>query len=424
MPKPSLLLRRFDELGRLRFALLTALLLSSAGWLVGGMVTSWRQHPPGLVNDSGANIGRDFVAPFSAASLALAGDPAAAYDFDRVHGTEQQVIGASLSLTPWLYPPIALLLMLPLALLPYLVALGGWLAGQLCGFLLLLRRLFPHPLAPAAALIFPGTAQSLIAGQNGIFSAMLVAGGLYHLDRRPVLAGLFFGTLSYKPQMAMAAFAALLFGAYWRSFAMALATAAALAAASAAILGIGPWLAFIRQLDVAGALLGSGRIPFDRMVTVFAAARLGGASIATASLLQSTVALLALGALAWVWRQRGPLAWRGAALALVIPLTTPYAFRYDLVLLLLPMAWLAWAGLTTGFRRGEVVLLLAAWISPVASAIFAEWSHLLLMPVVIALLLMAVLRRVWSASSIPGLGHAGSAAGRGNLGTAAVSPLP
>jgi hypothetical protein len=141
--------------------------------------------------------------------------------------------------------------------------------------------------------------------------------------------------------------------------------------------------------------------PLDRMVTVFAALRLADVSVAISSLAQSSVTFFALGAIAYVWRQRASLPWRGSALAVAIPLTTPYAFHYDLVLLLLPMAWLAWAGLATGFRRGEVPLLVAAWVSPVVGWLLAEQSHVLLTPVVLALLLRSVLRRVRSSAPLP-----------------------
>src|ERR1700739_1646657 len=160
MRTPSPFLRQLEQLGRMRFAILMLLLYLSGGWLVAGMGTSWWRHPPGLGNELGANVGRDFVAPFSAASLALGGDPAAAYDSETIHVTERQVIGAPVVLIPWLYPPTALLLRLALALLPYLVALALWICGQLGALILSLRRLFPHPLAPVAALVFSGTAQS------------------------------------------------------------------------------------------------------------------------------------------------------------------------------------------------------------------------------------------------------------------------
>jgi hypothetical protein len=162
-----------------------------------------------------------------------------------------------------------------------------------------------------------------------------------------------------------------------------------LAAASVPALGIAPWIAFVRELDAASSLIGDGEVPLDRMVTVFAALRLADVSIAISSLAQSSVTLFALGAIAYVWRQRASLPWRGSALAVAIPLTT------------LPMAWLAWAGLATGFRRGEVPLLVAAWVSPVVGWLLAEQSHVLLTPVVLALLLLSVLRRVRSSAPLP-----------------------
>ena len=49
-----------ERLGPLRFAALFALLLTSAGWLAGGLGTSWWWHPPGLVNSGGSAIPEDF----------------------------------------------------------------------------------------------------------------------------------------------------------------------------------------------------------------------------------------------------------------------------------------------------------------------------------------------------------------------------
>jgi alpha-1,2-mannosyltransferase len=384
---------RLERLGPLRFAVVFTLGLLSALWLAGGMATSWWYHPPGLVNDQGGAIGRDFVAPFAAARMALAGEPAAAYDRARLEATEQRVIGAPIDFTPFLYPPSFLVVAAPLALLPYLAALILWLAGQLFFFTRVVQRLIPAPAFKWMALLFPGTAQSLIAGQNGIFSALLLAGGLVHLERRPLLAGLFFGALSYKPHLALAGFAALLFGAHWRSLGAALAAAMALAALSVILFGLEPWQAFLGQLGYARALLESGEISWEKLVTPFAAARLLGAGVAAAWLLQAAVSLGALAALAYVWRSAASLAWRGSVLALAMVLMTPYAFFYDLVPLFLPLAWLVAAGQASGFRRGEGVILALAWVSPVAGFLLARSSPLLLTPVVLVLLLLVVLRR-------------------------------
>jgi alpha-1,2-mannosyltransferase len=390
-------LSRLDQVGPARFALLLLLFGASAVWLVGGLATSWSWHPPGFVNEGGAAIGRDFVAPFAAGRMAIAHSGAGAYDFAQLAAAEQRSLGAPVPFVAWLYPPTFLLAAAPLALLPYLAALALWLLLQLAALALLLRRIAP-PMLPAwlcivAGFVFPGTAQSLISGQNGLLSAALIGGGLLTLEREPILAGVLFGALSYKPQVAAAAFAALLIGAHWRTLAAALSTALALAAASVLAFGFEPWAAFLQSLGTARMLLETGQLPLERMVTVFAAARLAGASAATSSLLQAIVSLAALAALAYVWRHRAPLVWRGSVLVTCIPLTTPYAFDYDLVMLLLPMAFILAAGLGTGFRRGERALLVVLWLSPVAVWLFARWSQLQLMPAILLLLLFACCRR-------------------------------
>jgi len=382
-----------ERLGPLRFAILFAVLLVSAGWLAGGLGTSWWYHPPGLVNAGGSAIGRDFVAPWSASSLALAGHPAAAYDQGAFRAAETATIGVPVPFIAWFYLPTFLLLALPLALLPYPVALALWLGAPLIVLARLLRRVLPHPLAPVAALIFPATAQCLISGQNGILSAALLAGGLLGLAARPALAGVLFGLLSFKPQLAVAVFAALLFGRHWRTLAVALVTALALAAASLAAFGWESWRVGLATLGTARQALETGQIAWDRLVTVFGAARLAGAGITASYALQSLTTLAALGILWWVWRRPAPLALRGSALALAIPLTTPYAFDYDLVLLLLPLAWLLREGTANGFRRGEATLLVLAWLCPVAGWLVALWSHLLMTPALLLLLLLATLRR-------------------------------
>ncbi len=383
-----------SRLRPLPFALLFALLFASAVWVYGGLEASWSRNPPALVNPGGNPIGRDFVAFWSASSLALAGEPAAPYDPARLSAAERDAVGIPVGFFAWFYPPIFLVLALPLATMPYLVALGLWLAVPVLAFARLLRRAAPHPLAPAAALIFPGTAQCLISGQNGIISAALITGGLLHLERRPVLAGVFFGTLTYKPQIAATAFAALLFGRHWRTLGAALATVLVLAAASAAAFGVAPWMAFLAHAGDARIALETGQLPWPRMVTTFAAARLAGAGIGLSYALHGAVAGAALVALTHAWRQSAPLALRGTALVLAIPLVTPFAYDYDLVMLLLAIASLVQAGAATGFRRGEIALLVLVWASPVAGWLFAQWSHILLTPILLALLLWTTLRRL------------------------------
>jgi alpha-1,2-mannosyltransferase len=387
------------RLGPMGFALLLTLAAASLVWLTYGLGSSLWQQSPALVNAGGAVMGRDFVAVWSAAGLALAHHPAAPYDYGLLGAAEQQTIGAAVPFfVAWYYPPSFLLLVLPLAVLPYLVALALWLGTPLLAFLRIAHRLGRHPLAGAAVVLFPGTAQCLISGQNGILSALLLTSGLISLERRPVAAGVCFGLLGYKPQMAVAVLAALLFGRYWRSLACALSVMLVLALASLAVFGIEPWFAFLKGLRGARVALETGQVPWERMATIFAAARLAGAGVDLAYWLQTSVTVGVLAVIFWAWRQRGPLAWRAALLATAIPLTTPYAYDYDLVVLLLPMGVLMAEAWSSGLRRGEIALIAVTWLSPVAGWLFAASSHLLLTPLLLLLLLAVLSRRLVTAS--------------------------
>lgn len=387
------------RLGRLRFAVLCLVTCVSLAWLGGGLLNSWWWHPPGFVNAGGADIGRDFVAVWTAATLALGGVPAAGYDATLLHAAERSVIGAPVGLITWHYPPSFLLLVLPLALLPYPLAAVLWTAGTFAGFAAVLGRIAQFPLAWLVALIFPATAQCLISGQNGAYSALLIAGGLLSLESRPMLSGLCWGLLAYKPQMAAAAFVALVCGRYWRVLGVAAVVGLVLAAASWTVFGTEPWLAFLGSLGEARAFLESGRVPLDRMATVFATARIAGLDIGAAYALQIAVALAALAVLAQLWWRRTPLALSGSVLVLSIPLTTPYAYDYDLVMLLLPLVWIAQEARATRWQRGEAVLLLAAWVVPVAGKFVAEATRFQPTSLVLLLLLLAAWRRASSAEA-------------------------
>jgi len=389
---PSFLQQIFS-LGPLRFAILFALAFASAIWLVAGLLNGWWWQPPGLVNADGVHIGRDFIAFWSAAHLTLTGAPASAYDHAAMHGVQMETIGAPIRFTPWLYPPFVQQLLAPLAMLPYLAALVVWLLVPLAGLLLVVKRLVPHWSARAAVVLFPGTAQCLMVGQNGILTTLIIAAGLVHLERKPILAGVILGLLSYKPHIGATVYAALLFGGYWRTLGAAFGVTAALAGASILTIGTGPWLAFLEQSHYARTALESGVLPWHLMATAFAASRSAGADVYMSYAIQGAFALTAFAALFCVWRRNGPVGPRAAMLCAVIPLTTPYGYNYDLVVLLIPFFWLVQAGLQTGFRRSELAVLAATWVVPSVGWLIALSWHVLFTPLVLALFAATVLRR-------------------------------
>jgi alpha-1,2-mannosyltransferase len=380
-----------DRLGPRRFALVFALAMASLLWLVLGLGASLWWHPPGLVSVLGNNIGRDFVSFWTASAQALAGHPEAAWDPAAHHAAEAQAIGAPVGYYAWFYPPSFLALVLPLALLPYPVGLALWLILPLIATARLLYRLMPHPLVPIAAILYPGTAQCLISGQNGLLSAAFLTGGLTALETRPVLAGLCLGALSYKPQLLAGIFVALVCGRQWRALGGAATAAATLALVSLLLFGMSSWRAFLDALPLAQAALERGEIPWARMSGFFTAARLAGLGVPAAGLIQGVVTLAALAALAWAWRRDHPL--KTAVLAASIPLLTPFVYDYDLPILLPALVLLMRQAAVTGFRPAEIPLLTLLWVGPVGCWLFAQWSQLQLMPLILAGLLIILLRR-------------------------------
>ncbi len=390
----SALLVRLDQLGRLRFALVLAAALLGALYLAVGLYSAWQIEPPGLIN-SGLPLGRDFVAFWSAARLALEGAPEAVFNLERIHAHQIAAVGAPVGVTAWHYPPTFLLAVMPLGWLPYPVALIRFLVLPVAAFWLVLKRLFGDAAVAASLLLFPGVALCLVSGQNGVMTAALLGAALLWLDDRPVRAGLLFGLLTYKPHLAALVFPALLVGGHWRALAAAAATAAAMALASVAVLGIGAWTAFLANLDFLARVLDSGAVPWVRMPTIYAAGRLLELDIASARLLQALASLAMVAVVCAVWHRRAPLAWRGSVLVLALPLATPYCFDYDLVVLVMPIAWLLQSTLNEKAAPAELALLTLAWFSPALFWVIAMAGGPPLMPVVLAALMALVCRHAF-----------------------------
>jgi len=74
-------------------------------------------------------------------------------------------------------------------------------------------------------------------------------------------------------------------------------------------------------------------------------------------------------------------------------MVTPYVLQYDLVLLALPIAWLAMEGFETGFLTYEKAMLSVAWLLPRVSLPLSVSAKIPIAPIVIVALMTAILRR-------------------------------
>jgi len=317
----------------------------------------------GMADFRGRPLGADFSHYWLASSLVLAGNPAGVFNFPQFLAAEKAFFGVHYPV-PWFYPPTFLLIVSPLALLPYLPSLGLWLGLTLSGYLLVVRRIAPHPSTLLLALAFPGAFQNFFHGQNGFLSAAVLGGGLLLLDNYPLAGGFLLGLLSYKPQLAILAPVALIAARRWRALAAMLMGALILILASLLSLGTEVWIAFFHTGSLPLQLLKEGRLPVEKMITVFSAILLAGGGVRSALIVQAGLMVGVASGIIWIWRREASLAIRASALVVGALLFTPYAFPYDLAILALPLAWLGWEGFTQGWLPPEPAVLGLGWLAP------------------------------------------------------------
>ena len=155
-------------------------------------------------------VSGDFVSFWTAGELVLEGHAADAYN-EVPHFFKQVALHGDPDTWAYLaffYPPYFLLLCAGFALLPYLAAVGLWLVTTCTAYAAALRALVPKDLRDREAvwvlfLGYPAVLVNAGFGQNGFLSTALLGGAAVWLDRRPALAGICLGCLSYKPQLGI-----------------------------------------------------------------------------------------------------------------------------------------------------------------------------------------------------------------------------
>jgi arabinofuranan 3-O-arabinosyltransferase len=346
----------------------------------------WRKTGVGLTDGDGRPIGDDFINYFSGAFLALHQRLPEIYHWPSYHAFQGQLAGAAVSPNyNYSYPPLALVLTLPFAVIPYVPALGVWLVGGWYAFYRALRLATPNALV--LSLAAPAVFVNTYCGQNGVWTAAFLGGGLSLLPRRPVIAGVLFGLQAYKPHLALMIPVALLAGRQWRAFAAAAVTVGVLLTLSLALAGWDGWRAF---LDLAPLLrkvtLEDADAVWHRNVSVFMAASRLGAGLTGAYAAQMAAALLAAALVAYAWVKDAPAPARNAAVLIGVLLATPYLQDYDLVLGAFIVVWLArldgeWKP-TTQIACASV-LLLPLLASPLAKLTGLAFGPLFVLPALI-----------------------------------------
>ncbi|GGB20408.1 hypothetical protein GCM10011380_07470 [Sphingomonas metalli] len=341
-------------------------------WVVGSVLIAalffadYRALHDGIIGKSEI-WGRDFANVWTGGKLALSGQLDRLYDLDRYRAFESALYGHR-GVHNYSYPPFALFLNVPFALLPYGVALALWLAGT--GYLFVrAARPWLSGRASWLLLVTPAAMMNIWAGHYGFLIGALFLAGWHWLPNRPRLAGVAFGLMALKPHVAILIPVILLLRSEWRTIAVAALTVGLLVLVSALAFGPDLWLQYLTVTSgVQARMIDPGKEFYGLMST----------SLASGLLRQHVPAAIAYGAqglaMAGVAVAVTIATVRGAppkTLALLAATGTfvmlPYAFNYDLTVVAL-------AALVTYGRADaaplERAVALVAFLSP-------QWGMLL-----------------------------------------------
>jgi arabinofuranan 3-O-arabinosyltransferase len=315
-----------------------------------------------IVDDNGLGIPTDFVNVWSAGRLVLDGHPALAYDWNIQKQVQIAVLGTSYEGNfAWHYPPPFLFVAALLAHFPYAAAFIGWAAISLVPYLAVMRAIVGKPFGWLLAAAFPVVLTNTLVGQNGFLTASLIGGALYLMPKRPILAGICLGLLSYKPQYGVLFPLVLIAAAQWRVFVTAGIVAAALAFTSWLAFGTESWQAFFHWMPMfSQAFLVEGKATWWKLQSLLALVRFLGGSDQLAWTMQWILTGSVAVVLVLLWRSRVRYSLKAAALATGTVLSTPYLFMYDMMVLAIPVAFLVRIGLAEGFRQYELAGLACA----------------------------------------------------------------
>jgi arabinofuranan 3-O-arabinosyltransferase len=316
-----------------------------------------------LTDPQGRPIANDFVNVWAAGQLALDGQAPAAYDWTLHRAAEVRAAGYDFDgYYAWHYPPPAFFFAAALATLPYLVAAVVWLLTTLAAYVAAIAGILGLRTGVLFALGFPAAIWNVTAGQNGFLTAALIGGTLGLLERRPALAGICLGLLTYKPQFGFLFPIVLIADRRWLTIAVATLVALLLAALSWLAFGSASWAAFAHWAPIANrVLIDQGVLDWYRLQSVFALVRAHSGSETLAWIVQGVLSLLLAVGLVWLWKSRSDFELKAAALAAGALLATPYLFMYDLVVLAVAVAFLLRLALAREFlSRIEIAGLATA----------------------------------------------------------------
>jgi arabinofuranan 3-O-arabinosyltransferase len=314
----------------------------------------------------------DFAVFWAASKLALAGQPLAAFDHQTLLAAARLPSANFPVNFLWLYPASFLVVMMPFGLLSFPQAFFAFITSSVAAFALTVR-------SPASVL--PGLWRLMLASPvmitsvvlNGQSSVLWVTGLVAALwamrGGNAVAAGFAIALLTMKPQLGLLIPVTLIAARQWATIGWATGFTLLLTAAATALTDPGYWVLFFDALNTTVDRLADGTLAFHRMASFYGFMRALG--VAHEAAINSQFALTAglIAIIGWVWsRPHLNYDLKCATLCAAIPLATPYAFYYEMAIVLAVALFLIRDGF--GQRLSAKAWLLVLWVGPAPALLF------------------------------------------------------
>ena len=295
------------------------------------------------------------------------------------------------------YPPHAIILLSPLRGLPFGLSFILWSALGALSLGLAAWVTFGHSWrASLFVLLTPAAFFSLWIGQSGLFASAFFIAGLGLLQRRPVLAGVFIGLLTFKPTYGLLIPFALLAGGHWRAIFSASLTAGGLILASMWLYGTEVWGQFFASIP---AFQMSHQTPNEELIvnlipTIFMAARLLGFDSAISYAIQGIAGLIVITVITWAFYSQRDFGLKCGLLFVGTTLIGPHILTYDLSFVTVAIYLLLQDFTEHEPRIGERSIAVLVWLLPVIVYFFNSIGALPIGPLLHGLLFAVLLRRL------------------------------
>jgi Glycosyltransferase family 87 len=305
----------------------------------------------------------DFGWMWLSGKLAASGEAFRVFDYTAFSAAQLVFFGPENCphLNRFYYPPTFLFFAYPLGWMPYLVAGAVWIAASLILYEAAVHAIIPRRAALIAAATPFFVAVDIDMPHTGFLTAALIGLSLVFMERRPWLAGVLLGLLTYKPHFGLLFPVALLASRNWRALGGAVATAVVLGLAAGTAFGYDGWVSFLDALTDRSSSLGPTAEAALRLHSIFGLIHWAGFSVTVAWGGQLLVSAALVMATCVLWAKPMPYNLRAAFLCVGSLLVSPYALFYDLCILTIAVAFLVKDGVSRGFLPGERPAFLLGW---------------------------------------------------------------